>query len=514
MNTPRLLAVCSILVLGEVLGFAIVEAGPGYRIERHPLRVNTIPLAGAPSVAADIDGDFVVVWSAFDGIWGRRFGRDGAPRGEQFLVSPPPHGPPAVAMDSDGDFVVVWRVFSLDLPRAAFARRFSRDGIAQGDVFTVNSPSYEPGGGLIRIAMDADGDFVVVSNGTDISLGITGGFGRRFSAMGVPQGAEFLVQQDRANAFGIFFDVAMDASGDFVVVWEQVLLDGPNAIQGKRFNADGIAQGDVFTASASGPGSAHTPAAAMDATGNFVVAFHRVNFGVSAGVFARRHNALGVSQGAEFRVSRFGRLPSRRHISADMDTDGDFVVAWISDPEGVDAFLNTRLFRASGVPATDDRQFGFREAGLFPDEVAVSMDGRGSFITAWQQFVEQPDPDERGPNVFVQRYAGPDDTRPACSQFIASQAGTGGNDLIRGAAGDDVIQGLSGSDVISGRGGDDVICGGSGNDQLFGEAGEDQLLGGAGDDVLDGGDQRDFCDGQKHVTADTAVSCESIKNVP
>jgi hypothetical protein len=148
------------------------------------------------------------------------------------------------------------------------------------------------------------------------------------------------------------------------------------------------------------------------------------------------------------------------------------------------------------------------------------MDGGGNFVAAWPQFGPNPDgsisPDggTSSENIFVQRYAGPEDARPACSNFIASQVGTAREDVITGTPGNDVIQGLSGSDAISGRGGDDVICGGSGGDQLFGEAGNDRLLGGSGDDVLDGGAQPDFCDGQNHVNADTALDCENVANVP
>jgi len=39
-------------------------------------------------------------------------------------------------------------------------------------------------------------------------------------------------------------------------------------------------------------------------------------------------------------------------------------------------------------------------------------------------------------------------------------------------------------------------------------------MGGDGDDNLNGGSGFDFCDGGPHVIGDTAVSCETIYNVP
>ena len=73
-----------------------------------------------PSVAADADGDFVVVWES-DGssgtdtsctsIQGQRYASTGAPQGAQFQVNTYTTSyqrRPAVAADAAGDFVVVW----------------------------------------------------------------------------------------------------------------------------------------------------------------------------------------------------------------------------------------------------------------------------------------------------------------------------------------------------------------------------------------------------------------------
>ena len=86
------------------------------------------------SAAMDDDGDFVVVWESLDqdgnvdGVFAQRFDATGARKGIEFQVnayttgSSPTLGiqdQPGVAMDADGDFVVVWR----SLARTATARR-------------------------------------------------------------------------------------------------------------------------------------------------------------------------------------------------------------------------------------------------------------------------------------------------------------------------------------------------------------------------------------------------------
>jgi len=370
--------------------------------------------------------------------------------------------------------------------------------------------------------MDADGDFIIVWSALDPDNDHLSSFGQRFSASGVRRGPEFRVNQPTAATFFTFPAVAMNDSGDFVVTWLQGLEDTPSTIQGRLFNAAGIAQGDEFAVLDSGPGLVAGPGVvAMDAARNFVVAFSRFVTGgpfgsESAGIFARRFNALGMPQGTEFKVSQYGRVQFRGEISADMDTNGDLVVAWIANEfvEGGETFLHTRLFNASGVPVTGDRRFNFRELGEGPRQSTVAMDGQGNFTIAWQQAGENPDGSGSGDNIFAQRFAGPENTRRACMYIIATHVGTSGADVILGTAGEDVIQGLGGNDVINGRGGNDIICGGSGDDQLFGEAGNDWLLGGTGNDVLDGGANRDRCDGQPHTTQDMAVACETIFQVP
>ena len=68
-------------------------------------------------MAADADGDFVVVWSSNNqdgslaGVFGQRYTSAGAAVGAEFQVNTYTTSQqrcPAVAADADGDFVVVW----------------------------------------------------------------------------------------------------------------------------------------------------------------------------------------------------------------------------------------------------------------------------------------------------------------------------------------------------------------------------------------------------------------------
>ena len=92
----------------------------------------------APSVAAGVDGDFVVVWQSYEqdgshyGVFGRRFSKAGAPLATEFQVPAyvtSVQSQPRVAAQASGDYVVVWQSFGQDGSSSGiFARRFSSGG--------------------------------------------------------------------------------------------------------------------------------------------------------------------------------------------------------------------------------------------------------------------------------------------------------------------------------------------------------------------------------------------------
>jgi hypothetical protein len=196
------------------------------------------------SVAMDDDGDFVVTWTSIDAnyqgeIHARRYAAAGAAVGQELLVAP--GFASSVAMDSDGDFVIAY-VGQWPDPGLRF-QRFNQSGVRQGGPLIV--PTISSFFQSTAVAMDDDGDFVVqyqslVPDGNndtggigDVAgaasyCGVTGGYGyynsygtfsicaRRYNVAGVPQGDEIVVAQPGDSAGQA---VAMDADGDFVVVW-------------------------------------------------------------------------------------------------------------------------------------------------------------------------------------------------------------------------------------------------------------------------------------------------------
>jgi hypothetical protein len=148
-----------------------------------------------------------------------------------------------VAADADGDFVVVWESYgSSGTDTSGYGiqgQRYASDGSTQGAEFEVNayttSDQEYP-----SVATDADGDFVVAwhsfgSFGTDTSFESIQG--QRYDSGGSTQGAEFQVNTYTMN-FQTNPSVAADANGDFVVVWQCGASPGDpsrSSIQGQRY---------------------------------------------------------------------------------------------------------------------------------------------------------------------------------------------------------------------------------------------------------------------------------------
>jgi hypothetical protein len=121
------------------------------------------------------------------------------------------------------------------------------------------------------------------------------------------------------------------------------------------------------------------PSVAMDADGDFVVVWQSQSDGHGDGIYARRYSAEGVPQSGPFLVNATTN-GNQRDPSVANCADGDFVVAWTSlDQDGSSYGIYTRRFSASGVPQSGDFQVNTFTLGL---QAAPSVDG-------WQPIISE-----------------------------------------------------------------------------------------------------------------------------
>jgi Ca2+-binding RTX toxin-like protein len=313
-----------------------------------------------PSVAMDSTGNFIVTWArgngvSSDDIYARRFNASGTPVAAEFRVSQDPvvtattlENKPTVAMSSlTGEFVIAWEsnqvlAAASSTSNNIFARVYNSSGVHKGDQFVVNStlPDRQRNA---SVAMDGSGRFVIAWDSVTASGGVSqdgddfGVYARRFLSTGAAIGDEFRVNsattgEQRSPS------VAMDESGDFVIVWH----DNPSGVAasaevyGRRYTSNFVDAvlppltliSPFLVTSGTTTGAQRNAAVAMDADGDFVVTWESNEFG-NYEVYRKSFTELGVAVGPESVVNTF-ITGDQTNSAVSMDAAGDFVVVWTS----------------------------------------------------------------------------------------------------------------------------------------------------------------------------------------
>ncbi|MDA8019793.1 MAG: hypothetical protein MPN21_20320 [Thermoanaerobaculia bacterium] len=352
------------------------------------VNTTTTDSQGQPTVAAEADGDFVVVWGSSasagtdsDGasVQAQRYASDGSPQGGELQVNTYTTGSQrrgVVAFGADGNFVVVWDsdgsagtdTSSLSIQ----ARRYASDGSPSGDQFQVNTYTT-----LIQnfpqIAADADGDFVVIWNSLGSTGADVGSFsvqGQRYASDGSALGDQFQVNSYTTNT-QFTADVDAEADGDFVVVWQSYGSADTDSsgfsVQGQRFASDGSPRGGEFQVNTYTTGNQGTPSVAVESDGAFVVVWDSEGSSGSDAtdhsVQGQRYASDGSAIGDQFQVNSYTTSRQVKPTVA-WDDAGTFMVTWESGydslsengPDGSDESIQGQRYAADGSAVGDEFQ--------------------------------------------------------------------------------------------------------------------------------------------------------------
>jgi hypothetical protein len=237
---------------------------------------------------------------------------------------------PDVAMDAAGNFVVVWADAST-VPTRVLGRLYD----SNGDPTSGELPLSDAGEEAVQpeVAMDADGDFVAIWEWADGDG--DGVEARVFNEAGAPQSAEIAVnpapEDDQDDA-----DVAVDADGDFAVVYESGSAD--QDVVGRVFSETGVAATGQFPLASTTAGDQNGPKVAMnDAGDQIIVGWDGNGAGDDEGVYHRRFNAAGTPLTAEGLVNVTTVDDQEEHAVA-ADAAGNYVFSWEmadADEEGI-----------------------------------------------------------------------------------------------------------------------------------------------------------------------------------
>lgn len=357
---------------------------------------------------ADAEGNLVYTWRSpnasiggYD-IYAQTFSSDGTPDGTDPIYvahAAAEHDRaaqvPQVAMGADGTFVVAWAENEGN-SYGAYAKLFSPAGSSK-EVQVYGGKGKWGSVGSPSPAVDDDGDFVVAfhvsSNGMNTDI-----YAQRFNSAGRKLGKAIAVADSRDSE--AWPHAAMDANGNFVVAWRG--YDDDQGVFARRFSADGTALGDGFNVNTTTAGWQIPNDVAMSADGRFVITW-RSDDQDGIGVFAQLYNAAGDRVGGEFQVNdtwEGNQLKSH----AGFGDDGGFVIAWQSSNLKLvgnsitgDAAVFAKRYAAGGAEigpefkaSVWDESLSFSYAGA--PQLAMQP---GGFVAGWRGMTEhRPDPDD------------------------------------------------------------------------------------------------------------------------
>ena len=418
---------------------ASCPAAQGFVPQGDEFRANTFT-AGTqryPSMGLGAAGDLVLAWTSAEqdgsgfGVFAQRYDAVGAAQGPEFRVNTATtsfQAYPSVAVDPDGDVTVVWQSFGQDGGHfGVYGQRYAATGEPRGGEFRVNTTTQGSQGGP-AVAVDADGDLVVVWSSEAQDGSGYGVYGQRYDAAGAARGGEFQVNTT-TEGVQAFPSVAVDADGDAVVVWSSEFQDGSGlGIYGQRYDAAGGAQGAEFRVNEATAGNQSLPSVALDADGDFAVTWSSdEQDGSGGGIYARRYDAGGAVQGAEFQVNTT-TVGNQANPTAALDAAGGLVVVWSSDGQDGNSYgVYARRYDASGVARSGELPVNTATANFqgFP---VVGADARGGVAVVWESL----DQDGSEFGVYAQRYgaapvaAEPSVPAAAALALVPNPVGAGG----------------------------------------------------------------------------------------
>lgn len=437
-------------------------------------------------------------------IYARQFSSVGQPVGDEFRINETSIGlqeQSSVEIFPDGSFVVVWQSSlettagdPLDSSAKIYARVFNRDGSPKTGEFLVHSTNLYASQVSPDVAILNNDQFVVTyasnhsGNQYDIYYSI-------FTQVGAP-----IVTEKLANTLtdGNQDDVsiASNGNGKFVITWASSGDPNKVDIYARNFDASGP-NGVEEIVNQITAASQVNPDVAMNADGDYVVVWDTYNATTQQRYVAGRYFDAGntITGGAEFSVSTD---PSYTHWdpAVSINPAGNFVVSWVSDGglDGDRSGIFGRIFSGPGHvggyvfpinQTTEDSQ----------DSPAVAIDIGDVPIFTWHT------PSITGRADVLGRW-NIDTTPVADSQMLINlrivnpTPYSGPDTSLKWALGGtvlgDIINGTAGNDLINAGQGNDAIHGGAGNDVLDADKGSNFITGGLGVDkyLVDGRDTK------------------------
>jgi hypothetical protein len=286
-----------------------------------------------PHIAIDLNGNAIAVWHQSDGlrenIWSNRSTPDGGwDTAELIETDDYGHaGDPRVAMDPEGNAIAVWH--QSDGLRANILANWFRPDDGWGTARRIEMDDAGEGR-LPDVAMDSSGNAIVVwhqSNGTRFDI-----WSNRLSTNGALSAAERIETNDEGDATDA--RVGIDADGHAIAVWKQ--FDGITVDIWSNRYTPGVGWGTARRIERNDQGDALSPRVAVSANGDAVAVWPQFD-GSRYDVWSNAYTPGGGWGTAERIDPRNQGLGQPVRVEVAIDANGNALAVWrrSEDPTGL-----------------------------------------------------------------------------------------------------------------------------------------------------------------------------------
>ncbi|HEX7378627.1 MAG TPA: DUF4214 domain-containing protein [Pirellulales bacterium] len=335
-------------------------------------------------------------------IYARPYFADGQPKSAPIEVatnSPPTisdTAKPRVSMAGDGSFVVAWNVWHDTSPNQVAFRRFAADGTAE-DASQVLVDSSDSENGVSQVGADVasygNDNFVVVWTHYVYNAPGSTVYMRLFNAAGAASSDSELVDAGSNPHVAAHQNAGQPA--DIVVTGESV-FSGTSYIWATPFENTSTASTSGFQVTTM-VGTNNDSTVAMNASGDFVVGWQNATSVSRREVYARRYT-YDFNDFQDKGAKPLDPLPIEVTFS-DVDASDFNPDVALADDDSLaitwDNYSTQRNYYALYVPSGSVIPFSSGEidagydSGFAPDaaagRAAVAMNGAGRFVVSWQQ---------------------------------------------------------------------------------------------------------------------------------
>ncbi len=376
-------------------------------------------LVSEPSVATDADGNFIITWednrNGDFNIYAQCFDCDGKAKGKNIRInhvlldSWQESEYPAVAADSNGNFMIVWSEFS-SKGADIYGQCLSCDGDLIGHNFKISDDKGSDLQVIPSVAADGAGNFIVAWQ--DVGFGYDHIYVQRVTKSGKRIDQTNIRVDDAGGKIRLWSPtpVSADKFGNFMIAWVDI-RNGNRDIFAQRFNNKGIPLGNNFKVNDDpGNNDQFHPSIAIDKLGTVILVWGDLRNG-DEDIYAQFYQWNGTPLGGNFKLSNDSTNANQSRPTVTASQNGWFAVSWDDDrnkQEDIYTFIH------SGDPGLSDKTILVNDDlnSSAQENSTLCIDSLGNFVITWA--------DGRNGTrcIYVQRFS--NDAAPLGENFMVN----------------------------------------------------------------------------------------------